>query len=294
MADPTQPQSAGQSPRLLALRNLAKNLPAANSRIAEGQKAARDMQLQQAVAAAPASTRSTQAAQQIGQQQAATAGKQMVESAAAATAPKGTLARMGGQAVEEQQQQAQSRIAGLQAGSREQQMDNVQKFATLSEKAKQELYDKQMQFARDEQGRTLFNEQQLADWARTKAQSSEEFKNYAQQAEKLSKRRLQAMEYANKLVQEDLAQQYKIAEEQKDRKTAQDIRVMQQQAADRAEREKARHANGVGAWTTGGAIVGTAVGAYFGGPAGAAAGGQLGGSIGGAVGSSTSSKPGEG
>lgn len=290
MADPIQ---TPQTPRMQALRNLAKNLPVANSAVAQGQQAARQMQLQQAVQAAPPSIKTTQAAQTIGQQQAAGAGKQMVESASAATAPKGALAQIGNQAVQEQQQQSSAKTAGLAAGSKEQQMDNVEKFAALSESAKKELYDKQMKFDKDENGRTLFNAEQLADWTKLKARNSEEYKNYAQSATQISKRNIQAIEHAYALIEEDLNQQYRVAEEKNDRKAAEEIRRMKKDAADRLEREKTRYNNSVGAWQAGGTIVGTAVGAYFGGAAGAKIGGQVGGQGGTAIGQGQAKSPGE-
>lgn len=293
MADPIQQPaviaSNAESPRMLALKNLAKNLPVANSQVAQGQVAARNMQLQQAVAAAPASTNATATGQQVGAQQAQQAGAQQVEQAQKTTAIRGPLARIGTAANQEQQQQGEQKVQGLQQGAKQQEMDNAAKFAQVSEQAKKEYYDDQLQFERDENGRETMNTIQMSDWTRLKAQNAQDLQNKEQAAKQLLDRNLQMMQTAYDNVKEDLDQKYKLAKQSGDEQAAKEIQVMQQQAADRMAREKSRHDNGVGAWSTGGTIVGTAVGAYFGGAAGAQAGGSMGGAVGGAVGESNSS-----
>jgi hypothetical protein len=160
-------------------------------------------------------------------------------------------------------------------------MDNVQKFAQISEKAKQEMFDNQMQFQKDEQGRTFFNERQLADYARLNAENDEKFKDYAQNAEQLSKRKLQAMEHAYKLTMQDLQQKSNLAEQKKDQQAQLQINQIRKEIEERMQKERAKAANRAAAWQAGGTIVGGVAGAVIGGPAGASAGASVGGALGG-------------
>lgn len=280
MADPVEQET----PRLRALRNLSAQLPVANSNIASGQQAARDMQLQQAVAKAPPKANITQAAQQTGAAEAQNAGQQMVQNAQQGIKQQGQVGQLG---IQEQQRASQANVQSLQSGAKEQSMDNVQRLGNLSEQAKQELYDKQMQFERDESGRALLNETQLLDYAKLNAQNQEQFKDYAQTADQLNKRNLQAMETAYKLIASDIEQKQRVAEQKKDQSQLQELAKMKKEADEKIAKERAAAANKSAMWTAGGTIAGTAVGAAFGGPAGAMVGGAAGGAVGGMVGSQT-------
>lgn len=277
-----QPQAA--TPRMQALRNLSNQLPVANSQLAQGQQAARNIQLQQAVKAAPTTANTTQTAQQTGAAVAENAGKQLIQNAGQAIQQNG---QVGSVINQEQAQQAQARTQGLQSSAREQAMDNVQRLAQVSEDAKKELYDKQMKFQKDEQGRTVLNERQLADYARVSAQNEQQYAQYAQSAQQINQRNLQAMENAYNLVKEDLVQKYAQAEQAKDQTTMREIAQMRIDADARIQQERNRADNNSAAWGAGGSVLGTAAGAVAtgGNPAGAKAGGALGGALGG-IGSS--------
>lgn len=272
-----------ESPRMIALRNMAGQLPVANSRIAQGQQAARNMQLQQAVAAAPVAAPVTQSAQQAGAAQAQNAGTQMIDTAKQALQQNQQIGQVG---LQEQQNVGQAKAASLQAGQKQQAMDNVQRLAVVDENAKQQLYDAQMKFEKDQAGNTLFTEQQLADYAKVQARDDQEYQNAVQKANQLSQRNIQMIDAAYNKVAEDLRQKYNIAKQKGDEQTAILIRQQQEATAEAIQREKNRIANKQAMWAAGGTIVGTVIGA-FGGPAGAVAGGSLGGAAGGMVGSQT-------
>lgn len=285
MADPVQQET----PRMSALKNLAKNLPVANSQVAQGQSAARGMQLQQAVQAAPASTNTTTTAQQIGAQQAQQAGVQQVEAAQKATAVRGPLARMGTAAVQEQAQQGQEKLSSLQAGAREQAMDATQRLAALDASTKKEMYDDQIQFEKDENGRTKFNTIQLADYARLKAENDEQYKNYAQQATQASSRRLQAMDNAYRVLTQQLEQKYKLAEQKKDQDSMRQIIATKQAMEEKIAKEKAKAANTNAMFSTAGTVIGGVIGAVGGGTQGAGVGMAAGGAAGGLAGNQANS-----
>lgn len=276
--DPNQPQSN----KLQALQNLSNQLPVANSNVAQGQAAARNMQLQQAVAAAPSTANIKQTAQQTGAASAQQAGSEMIQNAQNEVKQQGAVGQVG---LQQQQQDVAGQVAGQQQGLAQQQMDNVQKLASIDEGAKQELYDKQMQFQKDQDGRTMFNTIQLADYARLKSQSDEQYQNYAQQAQQLEKRNLQVMEAAYNKVAEDLNQKYALAKQKGDQQTQLQVAAMKREADAAIERAKSRAANNQAAWTAGGTVVGAGVGAIAGGPAGASTGASVGGALGGLGGS---------
>ena len=272
---------AVQSQRMSALQQLAKQLPVASQRVAQGQAAARDIQLQQAVQRAP-QTAGVQAAQQTGAAVAHQAGQQVVQGAQQQVQQVGQVAQLGAQ---QQGQEAQARVASAESGARQEQMDQAQRLGQLDAKLKQELYDDTIKFQQDELGRTVFNEQQLADYARVSAQSDETYNNMAQRAEHASKRKLEMMERAHKIVMEDLQQKYALAEQAKDQVTQLEIRGMISAANAQMAREKADAANRQAMWQAGGTVVGAVAGSLIPIPGvGTAVGAAIGGSLGGAVG----------
>lgn len=271
------------TPRLAALQNLASNLPAANKRIAVGASAARDMQLQKAVAAAPTSAPITSTAQNTGASMAAQAGQQAVQSAGQQVQQAGQIAQVG---LGEQKLQGQAEVASAQSGAREEQFDQATKFAKLNADLKKSLYDDTMKFQKDELGRTKFNDVQMADYARANAQSDEQYNNYAQKAQLIQKRSLQIMEHANKLMMKDLEQKQRMAEKEKDQQSFLEIEQMKAAARAALEKKKRKAANAAAAWGAGGTIIGTVAGTVLGGPAGGAAGASVGGAVGSTIGGS--------
>lgn len=270
-----------QSTKLTALQNLQSQLPVASQRVAQGIQAARDIQLQQAVAKAPAGGAIAPAAQQTAAAATQQAGQQQTEAAKQMIQQAGQLGQLQ---LGEQKMAGQQAVFGAQQAAQKQELDNVQRLSQLDMNAKKELYDNEMSFKRDEAGRTLFNQRQLADYARQNAISDEQFKNYAQQAEQVSKRNLQAIETAYNLVMEDLKQKWSVAEQQKDQAAKKQIVEIQAEIQKRIAKARARAANNMATWTAVGTVAGAAAGS-FGGPAGAAAGASVGGAVGSYAGS---------
>lgn len=267
------------TPRQSALQNLSNQLPVANQKLAQQQKAAQQMQLQSAVAAAPVTGNTTTTAQQTGATAATNTGQNMVQNAQNTVAQEGQIA---GQGLAEQQRAGQAEVTSQSMGNTQSQMDQVQQFAQLDQSLKQKLYDDTMQFKQDELGRTVFNENQLADYYRSKAENQQAFQNYAQTAQQATSRNLEMMQKAYQMSSEDLKQKYDIAMQKGDEQTAQAIQ-QQRNANDIAmQNAKNKAANNAAIWSTGGEIAGAAAGAAFG-PAGAMAGAGLGKAIGGGL-----------
>lgn len=277
MAEPLQ----NESPRLKALQSLAKSLPVANQRVAQGQQAARDMQLQQAIQKAPVAQPVVATAQSTGAALVQNAGQQQAQQAEQQVQQGQQVGELG---LAQQAQEAESRLAGLKSGAREQEMGNVERLASISEKAKQELYDDQMQFKKDEAGRTLMNERQLMDYAKLNAQNDEQLKNYEQMANQLHDRKIMVMETAQKQLIERLNFENSKMQQKQDQNLKLELEGMIRSATGQIQREKDRAANRKAGWTAGGAIVGGVIGGVAGGPGGAKAGAQGGGAAGGAMG----------
>lgn len=253
MAAPTP-----QTTRMTALQNLQNQLPAASQKIASGIQAARDIQLQQAVAKAPTGGAIAPAAQQTAAAATAQTGAQQVEAAKQMVQQVGQLGQLK---LGEQQMAAQQKVAQQQQAARQQEITNAERLGRLDLAAKKELYDSEIQFKKDEAGRTLFNDRQLADYAIRNARSEEEYRKYAQDAQLLAKRDLQATEIAFNMVMEDLKQRWAVAEQRKDQAAKEEIARIEAAAKAAMEKKRAKAANKAAMWQAGGMIVGAVVGA---------------------------------
>lgn len=202
MAD-LAPVVGGESPRLRALRNLSNQLPAGNAQVAAGQQAARDIQLQAAARQMKPGQATVPAAQQAGAALQANAGTQAVQAAQQNLQAQGQIAQTG---LAEQQQAAKSQAASNALSLEGQNQDQISRFSQLSAAAKKEMFDDRVQFTRDEQGRALLDERKLADYARGKAQSDEEFRDYAQKSDQLSRRKLAMMNAVQGKIEQQMKQ----------------------------------------------------------------------------------------
>lgn len=269
------------TPRMRALRDLAGQMPVMNQRAATGLAAARDIQLQQQVGAAPTSTPPA-AAQNLGAAQATQAATQQVEQVQSTTQQAAALGAAGQQAAAAGQQ---ARGFDIQQGLQDQNLQNQTRLGKISESAKREILDSRLQFQADEAGRTLLNERQLADFARMSAVSDEQMRNYQQQAEQTSKLNMQAQEAAyNKLVS-ILSNEHEMRQLGLNSAQKRDLLSAKQGLEDKIARDKAAAANKGAIWGTVGTVVGAVAGGVFGGPGGAAAGAAVGGGLGRTVGS---------
>lgn len=142
-----------------------------------------------------------QAAQQVGAAQATATGQQQAQVAQQASQQASDVGRLNLQA---QQNVAQNTAALRKVALDKQGLTNQAKLANMSSDAKQELFDKNMQFKRDEAGRAYFNERQAADWAVTKAKTAEEFENYKQRAEQAYDRQAAILDALHKRLAQEL------------------------------------------------------------------------------------------
>lgn len=277
MDETLQPQQqVTETPRLKALRSLSQQVPAASQKLAQGYQAARDFQLQQAAAKAPAPA-AAGAAQQMGTASATQAGQQAVGLADNQAKVQQEIQRQG---LQEGQRQAQSQAftTGQQVQSEE--AANRQKIAQLGQDAQAELFDRQMKFQKDELGRTQFNDRQLADYAVTSARSQEQYKNYQQAAQLAYSRNLQVMQTAYNKLDEALRNEDDLRQQGYDQAAITEMHQARNNMQQRIRQETANIANRMSVWAAGGSIVGGVLGGYYGGAGGAAIGSAAGGAVG--------------
>lgn len=245
---------------MAALDSIMSNMPIANARRQEQQKAAADLQLQQAVAKAPPKT-APAVAQQVGAAAAQNAGAQAID---AAKQNIQQSQQVGQLALQQKQSDIQNNIAALKRGVESQQMRDEREFANINEQAKQEMFDNRMQFQTDEMGRQFLNERQLADYAVSHARDVEQLRNYSQDAEQLYSRQMQSLEAAQNKINQELQFQNSLSIQQQDQVVKRQL-VEAKAALDRKiARDKANAANRSGVFSTVVGVAGAAAGAYAG------------------------------
>ena len=268
----------------MALINaLANSMPVANQKLQNQRKAAADLQLQQAVAAAPAAAPVQPSAAALGGASAQAIGTKQV---AAAQQNVQQQANLGATAIADKAAQIQNNLTSVKQGIQQQQLGAEERFGNLSMQAKQQMFDSRKQFAMDENGRKFLNERQLLDYARASGIKDEQFRNYAASAEQAHRRNLQTLDVADQKIKAALKQAFATNEQGKNQEL---IRELSQRKADMEKRiadAKANAANNRGMWVAAGTVAGAVVGSIVPG-AGTAAGAAIGGALGGMAASAT-------
>jgi len=268
--------------RIQNLNKLAAAIPMANQQIASGMQQARETQLQQTIGQmTPEQAATPRLAQNMGAQQAAQAsaiqlGAQQKTQQSAVVAGQQAM-------VQDKIQKQQELFTRSQALSQKNRyLEN--ELARISQSAKDKLLDQQLSFKRDELGRTVWNERQLADYKIATAKDEEDFRNYQQEASNLSERRMKMLTMAQKKLEQILEQGYISTNQKLDQ--ASRLKIVETVAALKRKqaRESARQSSNMGMWAGAGTVVGAVAGAMIAGPGGYAAGAAVGAQIGQGVG----------
>ena len=268
--------------RIENLNKLAAAIPMANQQIASGMQQARETQLQQSIGQmTPEQAATPRLAQSMGAQQAAQAsaiqlGAQQKTQQSAVVAGQQAI-------VQDKIQKQQELFTRSQALSQKNRyLEN--ELARISQSAKDKLLDQQLSFKRDELGRTIWNERQLADYKIATAKDEEDFRNYQQEASNLSERRMKMLQMAQRKLEQVLEQGYISTNQKLDQ--ASRLKIVETVAALKRKqaRESARQSSNMGMWAGAGTIVGAVAGAMIAGPGGYAAGAAVGAQIGQGVG----------
>jgi hypothetical protein len=264
------------TPRMKQLQKLAGGMPVANQQVATGLQEAQATQLQAAIGQAKPGA-GVQQAQQIGGQVAAQRGQAQLQAQEATRQQVGQVGQVG---LQQQQLQNVQQLGRQESALAGRQRSQAVRLSQLDNKLKQDLLDKQLQFNKDERGRVLFSERQLADAAILTARSQQEFEMYKQRAEQVTRRKLQAMEYAAKVMENTLTSGRDAEGRQLDQQSRLQIK-QEVAAAERAIQDEIRKQQNKSAmWGAAGTILGATAGGLAGGPTGAMAGGQAGGAAG--------------
>jgi hypothetical protein len=268
--------------RIQNLNKLAAAIPVANQQIASGMQQARETQLQQTIGQmTPEQAATPRLAQSMGAQQAAQAsaiqlGAQQKTQQSAVVAGQQAM-------VQDKIQKQQELFTRSQALSQKNRyLEN--ELARISQSAKDKLLDQQLSFKRDELGRTVWNERQLADYKIATAKDEEDFLNYRQEASNLSERRMKMLQMAQRKLEQILEQGCISTNQKLDQasrlKIAENLAELKRKQA----RESARQSSNMGMWAGAGTVVGAVAGAMIAGPGGYAAGAAVGAQIGQGVG----------
>jgi hypothetical protein len=276
-----------ENPRTKQLQRLASQLPIANQRIAQGLDQARIIQMQQAVGGAPATvTNARPLAQAVGAEQAKQAGAIALQTAQNVQQQSQAVGQLG---LAEQRRAADQALFQKQLGVQQKSRDLANQLAGLDQSLKNKLLDEELSFSRDEMGRILFNERQLADFRLSTAKGDEELRAYEQQVSQMSERRLKMLQVSQAKIKQTLQQGFTESEQELDQASKQRLAIALNQIKEKIAREKARQANRAAMFQAVGTIGGAVAGAVLtnGSPAGAAVGASVGGALGGVAAANT-------
>lgn len=241
------------------LAGLAANMPVRNKVIADQQKAARALQLQQAVAGmTPQQTATPAQAAQMGAAIAGEAGKQQVAAAGQMVESAGQMAKLGQQ---ETALAGGEKLGGMQLAAQKESLGQTERLAALDDRAKREIFDAELQFKKDSADQTQFTQRQLIDYARANAKSDEEFKTWSQRAQQASRRNIQVLETINNRLEEALRSDYAKGRQKLDQETRLEIARLKRENDAAIARARANGANTAMMWGAAGSLLTIAGGA---------------------------------
>ena len=248
-----------RTPRSQQLQALAASVPKDNT-ILRNTQSQQTMGVQQAFGQAQRQPGQQMTAGQI-QQTGAEITKAQGQAGLGSQAQRGqTLVSTGQEQLKLRQEQQQNVLQNKALDLDRQEQELQKRLYGISRQKGQELFGKQMQFKKDELGRTMFNERQLADWKVTQAKSREELAEYEQQVTQLSQRRLKMLEMAQIALKQQLEQEYQKAEQDKN----QELQIRLEKAVHNAklkyQRAQAEAANRAARGSAIGGIIGGVVG----------------------------------
>ena len=267
--------------RTEALNKIEQQLPFQSNERVQQMDAARQIQLQQALGGGARGAQSQPTTPQSGAQIAA----QMQQARGQTAVTEAQKQAQASAQIEQQRQQEtalqmQQQLFEKGRKIQQEQEQLQQQLFNIDSSLKQRLFDKNMQFQKDELGRTQFNEQQLADWAVTKAQNREELLKYEMEAQQASAKRVQLLTAAHTKLKQELAQSFSAEQQELDQAHKQELTEMIRRVEAKIKAEQAKAANRASIWSAGGTIVGAVVGTIIEPGAGTVAGASMGAGLG--------------
>ena len=265
------------------LAAIAGQMPTRNQELADQQRAARTLQLQQAISKlSPQQAPTAQQAAGMGAALSAQAGQEQVGRAQQMLETAGQLAKLGQQ---ETALAGAAKTGAMQEAARQEQLSQVDRLAKFDANAKRELFDKELQFRKDASNQTFFSERQLADYKKQSAVSDEQYRNYANQAQNYHKRNIASLEAVYNKLAEIEKNNFQIGEQRLDQAAKKEIQGLLADAKRRVAEAQRKAANNTQMWSVGLGIAGGVAGAFTGTPQGVMIGYQAGSAVGGTIGS---------
>lgn len=273
-------------------------MPRQNQRVATGLQEASKMGVQAQLG-------------QIGQMGQGPLSVQQVQQAGAQAA-----AQQGQATLQAQQQQAQKAMQASQQAAKVEADETQQRLrerefgikkkanvlerqlGVYDEKLKNEIFDRNIKFEKDELGRTVFNERQLMDFKIYNSKSKLEFRKFEQDMRNVSRRRIRMLDVSLAKIKQELSQQFKKDQIEMDQGQRMRLLKAKQAIEEKIARAQANAANRASMISSAFTIVGAGAGAILALPtgglsvgAGAAIGASLGQGVGGMVAGATAEKP---
>jgi len=260
------------SSRAEQLRTLAKRFPAQDERVAKRLQDARAIQLQR-----QASTDSPLlGGERIREMLRSSALYDAKTQLAARENRVNQLTQLGQLAIREKDRKQRKTLSNKQLALRSRQMQIATRLSQMNQSVKNEVLDQELSFQANQNGRILFKQRQLVDFMLTKGIRAEKLQYYQQFQEQASRRKLQVLQQAHKLLTQRLNQTYTLSEANQDKKLQYELVQMKRNMEKALAETRAAAVRNQTIWQTGGMVLGTIGGALIGGPLGAAAGAAVG------------------
>jgi hypothetical protein len=257
-------------------RNIAADMPRQNQRVTTGLQEASKMGVQAQLGQLGQMGQGPLSVQQVQQAGAQAAAQQGQATLQAQQQQAQKAMQISQQAAKVEAEETQQRLREREFGIKKKANVLERQLGVYDEKLKNELFDKNIKFQKDELGRTLFNERQLMDYKIYSTKSKIEFRKFEQDMRNMSRRRIKMLDVSLAKIKQELKQQFD--KDQLELNQEQKKRLLEAKAAieEKIRRAKANAANNASMFSSAFTIIGTGVGAFFGGPAGAMVGAQIG------------------
>jgi len=257
------------------LGNLSTQMPGQNEQLLKQQQNTQNIQMKASLSQLP-DTVSKRQLQQVGGQMAQQQAQPLVNTAQQNLQSQQQAGQMQLQA---QQSDIQQGIKQRSRAAQIRQNSLANQLAQQSGQLKQELFDANMSFQKDELGRTQWNQRQLTDFAVMQAKSQEELANYEDAMRQEHEKKMAVLQAAEAAVRQKLQQAFQSGELQKNQQLERDLLQARQQLADKMQKQQRAAQRNAMILTAAGTIVGAGIGS-LGGPAGAMMGANIGGAAG--------------
>jgi len=252
------------------LAKLQNAMPVQNQRIADQQKAARAIQLQQAVSAAPTGG----VPQQQAQAQVLGAGVQQMAGEQAVTQAVGQqkqLEQLGQAALGVEKTQQQQQIGQQQLAFGQQQIESQATVATTNRDVEDKILNDQLTFKQDDLGRIEYQENQLLDYAIVSTKNEQELKGKLQNIEFASKQENIILSSIYDAAKDSKLAGWKMGEQRLDQRASERLTEAMAILEKKLALRKKKGANR-GAFGAAGGVIGGIIGMKYGGTPGAIAG----------------------